>query len=82
MRLALLGTQKGPWVSIKGMPRPVVKVIGLEPDSALRVRVGEAVFWIDSNGKHLLTVGEWAICEVVRGNPKRVVCHIVSSRAA
>lgn len=82
MRLALLGSRHGPWVSIRGMRIPALKVCGLEADAVLRVRVDETEFIITENGRHSMPPGEWAICEVIRGSHTRVYCHFIAARAA
>jgi hypothetical protein len=89
-RLALLGTERSPWVSYAGVKEPLVKVCGLPEGESLTVFCTNSknpmmdpgeYHKIDSNGLHPISAGVWAQVNVGK-RIRTLIVEIVSKAAA
>lgn len=83
-RLALLGAEKGPCVSCRGIRRPHLKIVGLPEGASVTVKTSTGVeFTTEQNGLHSLrdTHLDWieVSCSVSNRN---TICEVVSTKAA
>lgn len=92
-RLALIGAKVGPWVSIKTLPIPVLRVRGLGEgviDGRVKFASGEdALFGVSQNADYNLVDGSLIPCpsnpiEWIQLNctDVRVICEVISERVA
>lgn len=86
-RIALIGTNEGPWVDISRIKNPVLRVCKLPSHGKVVVTMklsdGDSFFVaLDANGDHSLPVGSWAQVSVRNCTQHFTVCEILSKKAA
>lgn len=84
-RLALMGADEGPWISIKGIRNPVARVSGLAGILGLEVIDSNAVtsaFLIHADGEHRITAGDWLRARCQAAGKHKTICQIVNIKKA
>lgn len=80
---ALIGCKQGGWVCIAGMRRPVLRVKGPEDVVVTAVFSPEITpHKFTGAGDHTLPESSFVQLHVIEGDPKEVLCLILTGKAA